>query len=1349
MRASGFVKFFAFALCALATTSLFAQPRGPRGEFGQGRGGRGGQEATVATVPDTWMAPMKWRPIGPANMSGRITSIAVYEADPNIWWAATASGGLLKTTNNGITFEHQFDRETVVSIGDVQVFQGDANIIWVGTGESNPRNSASWGNGVYKSTDGGKSWQHLGLDNSFQIGRIALHPTDPNIAYVGALGRLWGPNEDRGLYKTTDGGKTWNKIFYVDDKTGVIDVQMNPTNPDVVMFATYERQRDGFDGNDPIKKNGPGSAIYITRDAGATVAKLTQGLPTVKLGRIGISWYRKDPNYVYAVVESEKTSREPENAPFLGIRGEDAEVGSRLTDVTKDSPADKSGLKNGDIVVRIGSDAVTSYQDLLAKVRRYEAGQKATFEVMRDRKPVNVEIEFGKKPASAEQPSGNSERRSASPFDGSLGGQNENMQDQQGSEGFQYGGLYQSADGGSTWKRINSVNPRPMYYSQVRVDPSDLNHVYVLGTSLYQSHNGGHNFTDDGASGDVHPDNHALWIDPRDGRHMILGNDGGLYVTYDRMATWDHHSHVAIGQFYHVGLDTRRNYNVYGGLQDNGSWGGPSRVANNRGPVNSDWFRVGSGDGFVCLVDPEDPDQIYFESQNGGMGRIHLRTGERGFIRPRAVQGVEYRFNWKTPFLLSPHNSKIFYSAGNYVFRSAFKGNSMEPISPELTRTKLGSGSAIAESPVEVGVLYVGTTDGYVWVSRDGGKNWANVFEGQTPVPVPPVARNPELYKEEKPAEVKPETETAKPEGEAAPTPAAEAKPAEGNAEAKPEEKKPEEAKPAEGATPPANPMPSDNPLTGLWEGRSTGEGGPRGIGTLRFGLTYDAEAKQVKGSFRSRQNESPITGTFDPATNKLSLTIESQRGTNTVDATLVEGKLKGSLVVGNGMFTIEFEATRTSNDPSAAPTTQDAPRGPGAGGPGAGGQGAGGQGPGAVGQDGSGRGSATPAGQVLKELVPQAMWISSLEASRFQAGRVYMTVDGHRSDVTEPYVFASEDYGATWRSIRANIPANAGTCWVIREDISNPDLLLLGCEFSCWFSIDRGLSWTKLNNNLPTVAVHEFAIHPTAGEVVAATHGRSLWVLDMTTLRQLTGETLKAPFHLYKPNSVVRWMTAPGAGASGTRRFVGENPSSTATFYYSLARDAGEVSIEIRDINDRLVRKLDGERTAGLHALAWDLRRQARTTPGIGVGGPAGGRGGFGGGPGAGGQGGAAGQAGPGGQTGPGTQGGASGAAGGVPQGAPGAQAAGGRGPAGGQGAGQGGGGRGGFGGGALAAGTYRVTLIVDEEKQVQTIEILPDPENAESPRILEANEELDLLLEEMNEEEEGKKGDDDEVVR
>lgn len=1248
----------------------------------QGRSEAGGERASQPVAPpEGWVDSVRWRNIGPANMSGRITALAVYEADPVIWWAASASGGLLKTTNDGRTFEFQFDREATVSIGDVQVFQQDPNIVWVGTGEANPRNSASWGNGVYRSTDGGETWTHLGLEGIAHTGRIALHPTDPNIAYVGALGRLWGNNEDRGLYKTIDGGQNWEKVLYVDDQTGVVDLQMSPIDPEVLIVATYQRQRDGFDGNDPAIKNGPGSALYMTRDGGKSFQKLTQGLPTNLMGRIGVSWYRHDPNYVYAIIETEKTGAEPENAAFAGVRGEDADVGARVVEVTAESPAAQAGLKNDDIIVQVDAKTIASYQELLAEFRRHIAGDSVKLQVSRDRELLELTLTFTTRPQNQQRRQGAADDTRAgvrSPFDIGLGGQLENAADQQGENGHEFGGVFQSSDGGHSWTRINSLNPRPMYYSQIRVDPSDLNHLYVCGTELYQSHNGGHKFTSDGHGNDVHVDHHALWIDPNDGRHMILGNDGGIYVTRDRMANWDHLNHVAIGQFYHIGLSANRDYNVYGGLQDNGSWGGPIRVGNNAGPVNSDWFRVGGGDGFVCLVDPEDPDQIYFESQNGAMGRINLRTGERGFIRPRPQQGQSYRFNWKTPFLLSPHNPRIHYSAGNYVFRSVTRGDGIRAISPEITRTDLGSGSAIAESYQQEGVVYVGTTDGWVWVSTDGGKSWYNVFENPDEMPAQNTRQeggrgpggpgggqgggfgprtgeggagggpggpggpgggrggrrgfNAEAMREmlrsrdangdgnlsaeelgermagmigrfdansdgmldaseiaaiganppgqgngpggNPPAgETPPMTDPPATEAPMADAPAADAPAQEGAtepaaeapAEATPMQEPATEPAPAQEApateTPAQEPQAStdQDPIRGTWSGRFINSNFPeeRSRFTLVLGRSDGGE---YTGTYESTGTAGRIIGgSFNAETNQLTLTIETPASNIAATATLAEGKLKGNLDVNQGSIVVEFEAEKTSNQ-AATPEV-----------------------------------AVAAAGKKLSELVPGPRWVSSIEASRFQNGRVYMTLDGHRSDDVEPYVLVSEDFGKSWTSIRANLPTSAGTCQVIREDRTRADLLYLGCEFSLWVSFDRGQSWHRLNSNLPTVSVHEIAQHATSGDVVLGTHGRSIWVADLTTLRQFTPEVFAEGVHLFRPAAAVVWRSEPEQGSSGTRRFVGENPPRGALIKYSLASEATSVTITVTDIEGRTLVTLPGEATQGLHEVTWDLRREVR----------------------------------------------------------------------------------------------------------------------------------------------------------
>ena len=865
-----------------------------------------------ARVPSEWSKKIDWRSIGPANMMGRITSIAVYEKDPTTWWAASASGGLLKTTNNGINFEHQFDDQSTVSIGDVQVAQSDPNIVWVGTGESNPRNSVSWGDGVYKSTDGGKTWKNMGLKKTFQTGAMAIHPKNPDIVYVGSLGRLWGPNEERGLFKTSNGGKTWKKILYVDDKTGVVDVQMNPKNPEELLIATYERQRDGFDGNDPMKKYGAGSAIYKTTDGGKSFKKVSKGLPTCKLGRIGLDYYRKDPKYVYAIVESEKIAKQPEDQPFAGIRGEDADVGVRVTNVTRGGPAEKAGLKTDDIIVSLDTAIVYSYNELLKEFRKRRAGDSVKLTIARERKQVEMKLKLAKIPTR-------NGRRGRSPFTGTLGGQAANLQDQQGKEGFEYGGVYVSKNGGDSWTRINTLNPRPMYYSHIRVDPTDRNYVYVCGTSLYKSSDGGETFTGDGGSDGIHVDHHALWIDGRDSRHMILGNDGGIYVTYDRMSHWDHHNHVAIGQFYHVGVDANLNYKVYGGLQDNGSWGGPSRHKDGY-IINSDWYRVGGGDGFVTLADPNDADQIYFESQNGGTGSINLRTGSRGFIRPRAPRGTRYRFNWKTPFILSPHNSKIYYSAGNHVFRSFNKGNGIKSISPDITNTDRGAGSALTESPIEPGVLYVGSTDGAVWMTKDGGKEWKPLFSSKQAASDDKAKKTADKKSNEKAKDKSSESSNAKSRERG------NRKSGANKAKAKkPEMKKTQAKKPEmKKAKPKAKKSKLKNDVvSGTWAAKLISDRIPEDRAKFEFTLKLDIDNK-VTGEMPSMRRGQPqeVSGEFNPETGELNFSVKSRRGTRDFTAKIKDGKMSGMMSAGGGRIELDFEATRKGKTTSLEPVT-------------------------------------------------------------------------------------------------------------------------------------------------------------------------------------------------------------------------------------------------------------------------------------------------------------------------------------------------------------------------------------------------------------------------------------------
>lgn len=1203
---------------------------------GQAPSGSAPSNATPA-LPESWVSAFQWRSIGPANMSGRITAISVFERDPVIWYASTASGGLLKTTNNGITFEHQFNSESTVAIGDVAVSQIDPNVVWVGTGEANPRNSSSWGDGVYKSTDGGKTWTNMGLRGSFQVGRILIHPENHDVVYVGALGRLWGTNEERGLYKSTDGGKTWTRTLYVDEKTGVVDIQFKPGEPGTMLAATYERQRDAFDTNEPAKRNGPGSALWRSIDGGDSWVKIGSGLPESNLGRMGISYYRADPDTVYLIAESEKTGSEPPNAPYIGMRGADAEVGAKVVDVVSDGPAAAAGLKADDIVVSIDGEIVQSYNDMLAKVRRRVAGDVIKVELSRNREPVTVEIALTTRPDPATRPrarDGTGRRTDdvggAGTFSAGLGGQRQNLQDQQGPEGHQYGGVYKSTDGGETWTRINSLNPRPMYFSKVRCDPNDDSNLWVLGVALWKSKDNGKTFTDDGGRG-THADHHALWINPRDSRHMILGNDGGIYISYDSGANWDHLNHVAIGQFYHVAVDPRPAYYVYGGLQDNGTWGGPARSRSARGPINEDWVSIGGGDGFICQVDPNDPDQVYFESQNGATGRFNLRTGERASIRPAQERNIRYRWNWRTPFILSSHNSRIYYNAGNYVFRSLDQGRNLRRISDEFTRTRRGSGTAIAESPFDPDVLYVGSDDGALLVTRDGGRNWtkladfplsdeeraavARAEETETPGGPANVEDAPPT-RAERPSEPPPATPPA-PEAERAEQPAADRSgprtggrggdfaarlveqisrlDADGDGKISRAEV-PEAmlrffdtgdadgdgfldeaeikalpdrlggarragAEPAREAEtrpqPPEGAPRTEDPVSGEWTARAAGDELPQPMREFRLSLALAADGK-VSGTYEGFRGGGTITdGKFDREKGELTASVETELFPVEIRGRIAEGKLRGVLEAAR--FQFEFEAERTSR--AASP---------------------------------SGRAErAQPAepGRSLLDLLPGARWVSSIETSRFRPGRVYVTFDGHRSDDDEPYAFVSEDFGATWRSVRGNLATSAGSVKVLREDIQRENVLYLGTEFGAYVSIDRGTTWTRFNNNLPTVAIFEFAQHPTSGEIVAATHGRSIWILDVTPIRQMTAATASEDAALFAPRAATYWRTEPRRGGTN-RRFVGENDESAAVIHYALGKRPTSISLKIVDAAGETIRELAPRQDIGLHRIAWDLRR-------------------------------------------------------------------------------------------------------------------------------------------------------------
>jgi photosystem II stability/assembly factor-like uncharacterized protein len=659
---------------------------------------------------------LKWRNIGPANMTGRISAFDALDKDFTQVLIGGASGGVWKSVNAGTTWEPIFEKYGTSSIGDVAFFQKDPNIIWVGTGEECVRNSVEWGDGVYKSVDGGKTFTRMGLENTQTIAKVLPHPTDPDICYVSAAGHPWGFTGDRGLFKTADGGKTWQKLLGGlpnDGKAGAMDLVMDPTNPDVLYVTFWQRLRQPW----RFDSGGPGGGIFKTTDAGKTWKRLTKGLPTGDLGRIGIAIGRTNPKVLAAVVE----------AGFHPTR------------------------------------------------------QTSTPEGMKDNPDFNDMTKLGS-------------------------------------------GIYRSEDGGETWMFMNRTNSRPFYYSHIFINPSDDKLVYYMSENIQFSEDGGRTLKNIPG---LHPDFHAMWIDPTNKNRFYVGQDGGAALTHDHGKSWIYFDNLAFSQFYAVSADMRDPYYVYGGLQDNGTWGGPSM--SREGAILTDfWFNVGGGDGFHTQNDPSDWRTLYGESQGGSVQRTNVETRESRSIRPtqtniinykeffpnapapaagqpggqrgqrggqaaqppaqaqqagqRAGQaqppaqvqagqrgqagatggpagggqrgGGPFRFNWSTPILLSAHNSRIVYFAGNHLFKSLDRGDHWMIVSPDLTtnnpdKNKPSGGLTventgaethctiitIAESPITPGLLWVGTDDGNVQVTRNGGATWTNVRPAVTGVP--------------------------------------------------------------------------------------------------------------------------------------------------------------------------------------------------------------------------------------------------------------------------------------------------------------------------------------------------------------------------------------------------------------------------------------------------------------------------------------------------------------------------------------------------------------------------------------------------------------------------------------
>ena len=793
-----------------------------------------------AEVDSDTFGGLRARSIGPAVMSGRIAALDAVPGPPLTIYVGAASGGVWKSTDGAITFRPVFD-EHPQAIGAVKVDPSNPDVVWVGTGESWVRNSVSVGRGVFKSTDGGETWQDLGLHETERISTIRVNPTNGETVYVCATGHLWNANEERGLYKTTDGGAAWEKVLYLDEDTGCADLDLDPRNPRILYAALWQFRRSP----DYFRSGGPGSGLYKSSDAGATWRKLEQGLPEGELGRIAVAVAPSNPSVVYASVEAQRTA------------------------------------------------------------------------------------------------------------------------------------IYRSDDAGETWRRTGTsmnVAARPFYLSELVIDPVDENRVYKPGFSVGISSDGGRSFAPPAAP--LHSDHHALWVHPDNPHEVLVGTDGGLYVSHDRGGRWRHVKSLPISQFYHVSVDREWPYNVYGGLQDNFSWAGPSRAP--FGIRTRDWHPVGTGDGFWVFADPEDANIIYNEYQGGQLFRLDRARGELQSIRPFPEPGQPaLRFNWNAPLHLSPTRPGTLYLGSQFVHRSPDRGQSWETISPDLTtndpakQRQQSSGGlttdnttaenhctiyAISESPKDSRVVWAGTDDGRLHMTRDGGNSWTSVVEN----------------------------------------------------------------------------------VPGL----------------------------------------------------------------------------------------------------------------------------------------------------------PAGTWVSSVRAGMHRASEAFVTFDGHRTGDMAVYVYRTDDFGATWTSLVTEDVE--GYAWVVEQDPVNSDLLYLGTEFGLFLSLDGGNRWARFKENLPKVAVHDIAIHPTEHDVILGTHGRGIYILDdVTPLRALSAEVLASEVALL-PSRPVKTMADTFLWEFGSdEEFTGETiPEAVPIHYYLDKRHLfGDLELEVYDAEGELVTSLPASPRRGLNRVWWPMR--------------------------------------------------------------------------------------------------------------------------------------------------------------
>ncbi len=850
---------------------------------------------------DSLFQGLEWRNVGPVVQGGRAVDVESVPGEPYSFYVAYASGGLWRTTNNGVTFEPLFDRQPTIIMGDVELDPQNPSTIWVGSGENNSSRSSYGGYGVFRSDDAGETWRHMGLGDTDRIGRVLVDPRDSNRVFVASLGKLYTPGGERGVYRSTDGGETWPQVLAGDDVTGFVDLTFEPGNPDVLYAAAWERSRRPWD----FVEGGEGSGIYKSTDGGDTWARLANGFPRGEhVGRIGLAVSPSQPSTVYASLDNQELLPEE-----LWDMGDGAVTAKRLREMTKEDflaqdPEEieefirgndlDTSLDAGKLIEMIESDELT-LDDLLAELDDANANLFNT-----DIKGIEV---------------------------------------------------WRSDDAGATWRRTHDEPIRQVvytygyYFGQIRVAPDDPDRIYVLGVPLITSEDGGKTFS--GLNGrDVHVDHQSFWIDPSFPERVITGNDGGIDVSYDGGESWLKLDAQPVGQFYTVAVDLADPYNVYGGLQDNGVLKGSSRSR----PGLDPWQRIGGGDGMYIQVDPRDDKTTYLGLQFGYYQRIG--NGESVQVRPRdKLREPALRYNWSTPIQLSEHNADVLYFGANKLYRSLDQGETWNAISPDLTRSEnrgdvpYGTLTTISESPLEFGLIWAGTDDGYVHMTDDGGREWRDVSAG-----------------------------------------------------------------------------------------------------------------------------------------------------------------------------------------------------------------------------------------------LPRDRWVSRVEASRHDTARAYASLNGYRDDDVTAYVYVTEDSGATWAQVAAGLPAEPVN--VVREDPVNEDVLYAGTDRGAYVSLDRGASWQALPAGLPNVPVHDLVVHPRERELVAGTHGRSIFILDALPIQELTPELREKPVHVFEVEDVTfdrGWRSRRSPWFHRSE----DDPEVSVPFWTAAA---GMAELLVRDDGGRDLRRLEIDATAGVNAFTWDL---------------------------------------------------------------------------------------------------------------------------------------------------------------